>query len=186
VGNGTHAQNTLISQRKPDVESRCSKFPKSAREIRVGDCVFDVVAYDKQEKLFRLVECKRGSQATSIGHAFGQIAAYWALLADKGQDFLDAFSRKVSLRFHRLMEATDGARRFRVAFYVALTDEACQRVDLLRSLKRLLPDVGVIRVKRDGKCRDYVRDRGRKDFKLALAQPTVVKISSKRSASQKR
>ena len=40
------------------------------------------------------------------------------------------------------------------------------------------------------KYKDYIEEIvytcGRQDFKLALAQPTVVKISSKRSASQKR
>ncbi len=152
------------------------RLRRSVRELRVGNCIFDVVGYDKQAKLFKLVECKLGSSPTSIGHAFGQIAAYYAVLTDRGRDFVDAFTRKVPLRFNRQMEATDQARRIRVEFYVAFTDKACTQVELIRAVKKLLPNVGVIRVKRDGKCRDYLRDRGRKDRKLAQARATVVEI----------
>jgi len=146
---------------------------------------FDVVAYDKQEKLFRLVECKLGSKATSVGHAFGQVAAYYAVLAARGRDFLNAFSRKVPLRYERLMEATNENRRIRVAFYVALTDEACKRVDLIRSVKRLLPTVGIIRVKPDGKCREFLRERGQKNHKLAEALPVMVEILRGNSVNKK-
>jgi len=153
------------------------RFSRATRELKVADCIFDVVAYDKREKLFKLVECKLGSQAASIGHAFGQVAAYCAVLSTRGRDFVDAFSRKVHLRFGRLMEATQNAKRIRVAFYVALTDDACKRVELIRAVKGLLPIVGIIRVKPDGRCREYLRDNGRKDWKLAEARPTVIEIS---------
>ena len=157
-------------------EAVAGHLRRSAREVRVEDCIFDVVAYDKQNKLFKLVECKLGSQATNIGHAFGQVAAYYAVVTDRGFEFVNALSKKLPLSFARLMEATENARRIRVAFYVALTDEACKRVDLIRSVKLLLPNVGVIRVKPDGKCRHYIRDQGSKDYKIAEAQPTVVQI----------
>jgi hypothetical protein len=149
---------------------------KSAREVRVGNCIFDVVGYDKREKLFQIVECKMGDHVTSLGHAFGQIAAYYAVLAAMGRDFLNAYTRKVPLRYDRLMEATHDNRQMRVAFYVALTDEACKQVELIRSVKKLLPIVGIIRVKDDGGCRTYLRCDGKKDPKLAEAIPTVVEI----------
>ena len=155
---------------------------RSAREVRVEDCIFDVVAYDKQNKLFKLVECKLGGQAANIGHAFGQVAAYYAVVTDRGFEFVNALSKKLPLSFARLMEATENARRIRVAFYVALTDEACKRVDLIRSVKLLLPNVGVIRVKPDGKCRSYLWDRGKRDYELAEAQPTVVQILPRNAA----
>jgi len=162
-------------------EAVARQLRRSAREVKVGDCIFDVVAYDKAERLFKLVECKLGSQATTIGHAFGQIAAYYAVQSARGRDFLDAFSKKVPLRYERLMEATNENRHIRVAFYVALTDEACERVDLIRSVKRLLPMVGIIRVKPDGSCREYLRVRGHKECKLAQALPVVVEILSNKS-----
>ncbi len=155
----------------------------AAREIRVGDCKFDVIAYDKKQRLFELVECKRGSHTTTIGHAFGQVAAYYAVVADRGFEFVNALSKKLPLSFARLMEATHGARRIRVAFYVALTDKACRRVDLIRSVKRLLPSVGIIRVRPDGKCRDYVRIHGVRDYDLAKARPTTIHILHGKRAS---
>jgi len=149
---------------------------KSAREIRVGNCIFDVVGYDKRETLFRIVECKMGDHATSIGHAFGQISAYYAVLSALGRAFLNGYTRKVPLRYERLMEATHDNRQLRVAFYVALTDKACKQVELIRSVKKLLPIVGIIRVKEDGRCRTWLRSDGKKDSKLAEAMPTVVEI----------
>jgi hypothetical protein len=150
---------------------------RSAREVKVEDCIFDVIGYDKKNRLFKLVECKLGSQAANIGHAFGQVAAYYAVVADRGFEFVNALSKKLPLSFARLMEATENARRIRVGFYVALTDEACKRVDLIRSVKLLLPIVGVIRVKPDGKCRESLWHKGKRDSKLAKATPTVIKIS---------
>ena len=158
-------------------EAVARQLKNSAREVKVGDCIFDVVAYDKGQRLFRLVECKLGSKAASIGHAFGQVAAYYAVVVDQGYHFVDTFSKKVEprLRFGRLLEATEG-KQIRVEFYVALTDEACERVDLLRSVKRLLPDVGIIRVKADGRCRDHVHEHGKGDYELAQARPMLIKI----------
>ena len=71
------------------------------------------------------------------------------------------------------MEATDNYRRIRIAFYVALTEKACKRVDLLRSMKKLLPDVGIIRVKPDGHCRHYLWIGKDKVVKLSQPRPAV-------------
>ena len=116
----------------------------AAREVRVGDCIFDVVAYNKKERSFRLVECKRSRKASVIGQAFGQLAAYSATIATQGREFLVAYSKKLAVPMHqgRWMEATDDYRRISVAFYVALTDKACKRVDLLRGLKKFFPTSG--------------------------------------------
>jgi len=150
----------------------------AAREVKVGDCIFDVVAYDKKERLFRLVECKKSSKASKIGHAFGQVAAYHATIATLGDQFLDAYSKKIPtpMRLKRWMEATDYYRRIRIASYVALTERACKRIGLIRSLKNLLPEVGIIRVKTDGICRSYLRIGKVKDYKVALARPVTVRI----------
>jgi hypothetical protein len=157
-------------------------FTKSAREVKVGDCIFDVVAYDKKERLFRIIECKLGSHVTTIGRAFGQISAYIAILSDleRERKFIDAFTKKVPLRYERLMQATQENTQLRVAFYVALTDSACEKTNLIRSLKRLLPSVGIIRVKPDGKCREYLRCNGKRDTKLSEAIPTIIEIMAQR------
>lgn len=152
------------------------RFKNSTRELKVADCVLDVVAYDKKKRLFSLVECKLGTKPTSIGHAFGQIAAYSAILSQHGRAFLRAFTRRVPLNYERQMEATDEGRRFCVAFYVALTDNACKRFELIHAVKKLLPKVGIIRVKPDGTCRSYLRVRGQRVPKLADAVPMVIEI----------
>jgi hypothetical protein len=166
---------TLRNEHKM-AEAVAGHLKNSAREVRVGSCIFDVVAYDKNEKLFSIIECKLGSHVTNIGHAFGQISAYYAVLSVLGRDFIDAFTKKVPLRYERMMEATDGNRRMRTAFYIALTDVACEEVDLIRSMKHLLPNVGIIRVKDDGRCRRHLKVNGKRDLKLAEAVPTFVEI----------
>lgn len=157
-------------------------FKNSTREVRVGSCILDIVAYDKEERLFSIVECKLGSDITSIGHAFGQISAYYAALSGLGRDFIDRFTKKVPLRYERIMEATHDNRELRVAFYVALTDAACEKTELIRSIKRLLPGVGIIRVKPNGKCRGNLKCNGKKDPKLAEAVPMTVEIVQKKTA----
>jgi hypothetical protein len=154
----------------------CTFGRYAAREIRVGDCIFDVVAYNKKERSFKLIECKRSSKAAVIGQAFGQLAAYSATLAEHGKPFLHAFSKKLVVPMHleQWMKATDDYRRFKVEFYVALTHKACKRVALLRSMKNLLPNVGIIRIKPDGHCRNYLLHEGEKDRKVC--EPTQVEI----------
>ena len=82
------------------------------------------------------------------------------------------------------MEATDDYRHIRVAFYVALTNDACKRVALLRAIKKLLPDVGIIRVKSDGYCRFYLRVNGKKDMEIAKPRIVTVKLVRRSSSSQ--
>jgi hypothetical protein len=153
----------------------CSLGKCAAREVKVSDCIFDVVAYNKKEKLFRLVECKKTRKASGIGQAFWQLAAYSAAIATHAREFVIAYSKKaVPMHQGRWLEATDDFRHIRVAYYVGLTEKACKRVDLIRSMKKILPDVGVIRVKPDGYCRRYLRVGKVKDFKVA--QPRIMEI----------
>jgi|ERR1700693_4887228 len=156
----------------------CTLGKYAAREIRVGGCIFDVVAYNKKEKLFSLVESKKSQKATGIGHAFGQIAVYSATIASGGgRPFLKAYSKKVPMHIEEWMRATDNYRRFKVEFCVALTNAACRQVPLLRAMKKILPDVGIIRVRPDGSCRHYIRlGDNKKDLELCQANTTTVKI----------
>jgi hypothetical protein len=174
----------MLSSESQMAEAVAGHFENSVREVRVGSCIFDVVAYNKQEKLFSIVECKLGSHVTGIGHAFGQISAYYAVLTASGRDFIDRCTKKVPLRYERMMEATHDNRELRVAFYVALTDAACQKTELIRCVKKLLPGVGIIRVKSNGKSRNYLNCYGRKDAKLAEAIPTTVEILQKSPAEK--
>lgn len=151
----------------------------AAREVKLGSCKFDVVSYDKRNKIFRLVECKRSSRPAGIGRAFGQLAAYAATLATtSADDFLTAYSRKLQkpMDYHRWAEATNGHRSVKVAFYVGLTNEACRQIPLLRSLKTIFPKVGILRVKTDGRCRPYLRNKGEADYETARPVPVKIRI----------
>jgi hypothetical protein len=162
-------------------------FKNGVREVRVGPCILDVVAYDKEQQLFSVIECKLGSEVTRISQTFGQIAGYQTEIAARSHTFIDAYTRKpeVHLRWGRLMEATNGNRYIRVAFYVALTDAACTEINLIRSLKQNHRNVGVIRVKEDGSCKDNLKADGMRDFELAKAIPTVITILQERSDNQR-
>ncbi len=150
----------------------------AVREVRVGDCGFDVVSYNKKDKTFHVVECKMSKSASGIGQTFGQLAAYSATIAEQRRNFIINYSKKLDVPMHqgRWMEATDDFRNIKVGFYVALTDRACKRVGLLRAIKKLLPDVGIIRVKQDGYCRFHVWDGKRKDKELALPRVKSIKL----------
>jgi hypothetical protein len=156
----------------------CTLGKYAAREVRVGECIFDVVAYNKKDMSFRLIECKLSRKAAGIGQAFGQLAAYSATVATRGREFLNAYSKKLVTPMHlgRWMEATDDYRSIKLEFYVALTDRACNRLDLLRPMKKILPDVGIIRVKPDGYCRFYLRVKEQKETTLAQAKIVTIKI----------
>jgi len=110
--------------------------------------------------------------------AFGQLAAYTATIATHGRDFIIAYSKKSSVAMHqgRWLEATADYQHIRIAFYVALTDKACKRINLLRAMKNLLPHVGIIRVKPDGYCRFYLRAGKHKHTKVARPRSVIIKI----------
>jgi len=152
-------------------------------EIKVGRCRFDVVTFDRKRRTFLVVECKLHSRPVSVGRTFGQVVTYRAILASRGFEFLDAASDKPpQMRFSRWWEATEGGRRIRVEFYVALTDKACRQPEFM-SLRRQHPTVGVIRVKPNGRCRHALRRKhGTADAKAAKARPTTIMIKSPKAS----
>jgi len=148
----------------------------TAREVPLDGCRLDVVAYDKTRRVFRVVECKDTSRAPSIGKAFGQLAAYFGMVSSHGHDFVDAASKKLTMRYGRWMEATEGGKRIHVEFYVCLPDEACRRVELMQGLKKMLPHVGIIRFTMKGHCRNNIWVKSRRDSKLAEARRRIVRV----------
>ena len=154
----------------------------SCGEVRVGRCRFDVVAYDKKDRVFRVVECKLHSRPRNIGSTFGQISSYLTVLKDRAFEFLDRASDGLQMRHGRWYEATDGWKRIRVAYYVALTNKACGQPDFI-AIRNRYPEIGVIRVKPDGRCRHALRlKNGRADSKAALpiVQEIAIKYASNR------
>jgi len=147
----------------------------SVLEIKVGGCLFDVVAYDRQKKLFKVVECKLATHASSIGKTFGQVVGYCAVVTHRGFDFLNAFNKKRPLPLGDLAEIVRAKRAY-VEFYVALTEEACKQAVLLRNIKRLLEKVGILRVKGDGSVRANIKYDRKRDAELGMARALRVRI----------
>jgi len=154
------------------------------REFKFRNCKFDVVGYNNQEKAFYIVECKRGSDPVSTGHAFGQVLVYSSLLRESGFEFKRNFIDELLRKSVKGMDATElmglvkkPESTFR--FYVALGERACKRYDLLKLMKSQMPNVGIIRVKENGECRLYVRnEENQKDHDLS--ESTLVSISFKK------
>lgn len=136
------------------------------------DCKLDLVEYDKHKRIFKIVELKSGCSDATIRDAFTQLAGYREKLEGRADNFLDAFTRKSPMRFGRMMEASLGGTEIRIEFYVGLTDEACKNVDRLHSWKSKYPDSGIIRVKEDGRLKDYIKEAdGKHNYELAKARP---------------
>jgi hypothetical protein len=142
------------------------------RQVPLGNFRFDIVAYDKTNRVFKVIECKTGSHEATLGKTFGQVSVYSDRIASRADEFVDSSSRKMDkVRFGRWMEATDCGRRIRIELYVALSDAACKDLDCLRRLKRQNPNVGIIRYRKDGTCRYYVREGGKPNHELARPTP---------------
>jgi hypothetical protein len=78
----------------------------AAREVNVGGCIFDVVAYNEKTKSFGVVECKPRRKISGIGKAFGQLAAYSAIISTQGRKFIAHIHRHLP----RVLDLLDAVR----------------------------------------------------------------------------
>ena len=146
-------------------------------KFRFQNVEFDVIGYESDSNTFHIVECKKSAKAAGIGHAFGQLLAYKSVLHQTGYQFLEEFLKRA--RFNLALEdivgpVTEG--KLRAKFYVGLVEEACKNVELLRLIKESLQNVGIIRVKESGICRDYIRIGGEKDYELCQSKLANIPI----------
>ncbi|MFI5073231.1 MAG: hypothetical protein ACHP8A_20370 [Terriglobales bacterium] len=148
---------------------------KVARQVRLDNMRFDVVAYDKERGVFNVVECKPASGHTDIGKALGQLSAYRDKIRNKPDEFVDSVSEKISMRFGRWMEATNCGRRIRITFHAALTDKALKDISRIRDFKEQYPHFGIIRYRKDGSVRGYIREG--QEINRELARATMIEIA---------
>lgn len=154
----------------------------TVRELNLSGPKFDVVGFSPHNEEFHIVECKRTTRLVSVGQAFGQILAYKAVIFDGGEAFLTSFERALTRNkvtrqpfwIHGARFAK--ARKIPVRFYIALRGEALARPDILRLIKQDLPGVGIIRINKSNKCRNYIRALGEKDYDLCRATRVEVPI----------
>jgi len=150
-------------------------------ELSLEGCKFDVVGYSKDKKTFYVVECKKGSRATDIGHAFGQILTYQSVISNKGQDFCDRFIGKAQEQGSRFdpkdFRALFQERELPFRFFVALKAEACRNVPLLRLMKGNMENVGIMSVTRDGTCKDYIpTEKKKRDRSIARSEQISIPV----------
>ncbi|HEV2489999.1 MAG TPA: hypothetical protein VGT03_09345 [Candidatus Acidoferrales bacterium] len=149
----------------------------AAREISLGGSRFDVVAYDKKNRVFKIVECKLATRPVSIGKTFGQLASYSGTLSKRGYDFVNAASKRLArMSFNTWMEATHGGKYIRVETFVALREKALKDVEFLREIRKYLPYVGIIRYCRNGDCRKSIWIDGKRDYDLPKAKTRKIKL----------
>jgi len=155
--------------------TRCCDFAQP--KFRFQNVEFDVIGYDSDNNTFHIVECKKSTKAAGIGHAFGQLLAYKSVLHQTGYQFLEEFLKRTSVKLTLddiVGPVTEG--KLRAKFYVGLVEEACKNVDLLRVIKESLPNVGIIRVKENNGCRNYIKIRGEKEYGLCQSKPEDIPI----------
>jgi hypothetical protein len=150
-----------------------------ARQIPLANVRLDVVAYDKNTGVFKVVECKPTTSHTTVGKTFGQISVYLNKIQSQPDEFVDAVSEKLTMRFRRWMEATAGGHRIRVEMYVALPHEALHDVSSLRNLKKQYPEIGVIRFKKDGTCKSFVREHQKPNHELTRSEAKVIPLEGR-------
>jgi hypothetical protein len=156
----------------------------TVRELNFGGPKFDVVGFAPDTGEFHIVECKRTSRPVGVGQTFGQILAYQAMIFDAGERFLNSFEKHLSkdgitrVAFWQHGVKFVEAGKIPIRFYVALRDKACSRPEFLRLMKRDLRRVGIIRINKYGKCRDYISIHGKEDYELCEAGKIDVPIST--------
>lgn len=150
-----------------------------AREIRLSTMRFDLVQYDKKRGVFKVVECKPTNSQTGIAKAFGQASGYQIKIRGLADQFVDAVSKQMHLRFGRWMEATDRARRIRVEMYVSLPEKSCRDIQFLRELRQQYPGVGIIRCKKDGSCRPHLLIHSKQDRQIAQSATETLLLECK-------
>jgi hypothetical protein len=148
------------------------------REVKLGRGRLDLVVYDKNTKIFKIIECKLHSKPINTGKAFGQAVTYLSTLDGQVSKFLDVMSDKElpHMKFSRWLQATHNGKKITVAVFVALTDKACRQPEF-HKLRERFPRIGVIRVKPNGYCRDTLpRPDGTRDPKAAQARPEKLNL----------
>jgi hypothetical protein len=153
------------------------------RELNFGGPKFDVVGFSPDLGEFYIVECKRTTRPVGVGQTFGQILAYKAMITDAGEKFLNSFSTALvkegitRIQFWQYGTQFVDAGKIPVRFFVALPEEACERADILQSIKKDLKGVGIIRINRYNKCRDYIRVFREKEYAICRGARVEVPIS---------
>lgn len=153
-------------------------------ELKVGNCQFDVVGFNEDKDAFYVVETKLGFKPAAIGHAFGQLLAYEAVISQDGYRFIGGFFDKLANKEHDPVPFDVSSRvrdeeSITVHRFVALTDKACDNYRLIKDLReRLNKPVGVIRC--DKRCTLYLlSDDGTKDSDVCKSEPVSIDITKR-------
>ncbi len=133
------------------------------REFNFKGGIYDVVGYNKQENTMYIVECKLGTNLTSIGQAFGQILAYKSILTERGYEFLSRFYKKyledvIKTKGYLKIQLEDWERiidrkTMNFRFFVAVKEQARKLYREILAIKKDMGfKIGTLMVTKDGIC----------------------------------
>ena len=155
------------------------------REFRFKDGIYDVVGYNKQENTVYIIECKLGTNVTSIGQAFGQIISYKSLLVERGYDFLTRFYKKynedvIKTKGYQKIQLEDwmkiiNKKTINFRFFVALKEESKKLWNEIIAIKNNINfKIGLLMVTKIGVCtpRFWINEEVNKK----LAENDIIKV----------
>jgi hypothetical protein len=148
----------------------------TVRELRLGGPKLDVVGFAPESGEFHVVECKRTRKTVGIGQTFGQVLAYQSIIHADGLQFLTEFQERAQgdPSLTRQMTQYYQSKKIPINFYVALGEEACANPKLIKHMKDQIRAVGIIRVKSNFRCRNYIRDESGKNYDVCI--PKTVEV----------
>lgn len=112
-------KSSITQREKSEIAIPLAKyFSNDSLEFPFKRSSFDLVSYDEQQNVLRIVECKVTSSLTSIGATFGQLLAYIALISSNGKDFLEAVHYRWHIPLNTITRMIE-SRTVPVEFYVA-------------------------------------------------------------------
>ena len=151
-----------------------------------GSFQFDVLAFNKQKFTLMGFECMYGGQPSTLAARFALAYSHLAGVQALGLD-LSALRRARDKKGTEWPDLTTAKLDVRFSVSVVLMDKVCRRVELLRSLKSQFPPIGVMRVKLNGECRDYVRDRhGNTDLSLTTGTSVTIPAGRPKNDSEQK
>jgi len=180
----------LTSGLMKSLDGKRLKCDIALREFKFREGIYDVVGYNKQENTVYIVECKLGTNITSIGQAFGQILAYKSVLTGRGYEFLLRFYQKynedvIKRRGYLKIQLEDWIRilerkKMNFKFFVAVKEQARRMYKEIISIKSNMNfRIGTLMVTKDGVCtpRFWIKDEI--DKKLAETDSIVISLVKK-------
>ena len=148
-------QKVLVQPLKKFLKKRGRNNPIT--EFRITGGWIDVINYNKNDRVFDIVECKIARNPVQIGKAFGQVLAYQAMIQDNGRRFFKGVLERARdwLTFEEKAKIFT-EKKAKIRLYTCFAEES------IKNYRRLL---------------DIVRDKTKKQVGVVLVQKAKIKLA---------